>query len=77
MIPRRGAHQPPGELEMESWLESIELPPTRTERQRRALRNAIARRRLELIREERELTRHLTDVWDETEITLSTGEQPN
>lgn len=38
---------------------------TRTDKQRRALRNAIARRKLEQMREEKALHRFITDVWDE------------
>ncbi len=45
--------------------ESTEYPLLRTERQRRALRNAIARRKLEQMREEKTLSWFITDVWDE------------
>ncbi|MGD8853016.1 MAG: hypothetical protein PVI28_11510 [Gammaproteobacteria bacterium] len=50
---------------METLGEIIEPPRPRTERERRALRNAIARRKLENRREEKALHRWLTDVWDE------------
>ena len=44
-----------------------------TERQRRALRNAIARRRLEEIREEKVLHQFITEVWDQTASSVSPG----
>ena len=43
----------------------IEPPMPRTERQRQELRNALARRKLENLREQKVLHRWLTDVWDE------------
>ncbi len=50
---------------MDTLQETTESPLLRTERQRRALRNAIARRKLERMREEKTLNWFITDVWDE------------
>ncbi len=40
--------------------------PKLSEREKKRLRNARARRKLERLREEKALRRWLTDVWDET-----------
>ena len=56
---------------METLHETIESPQSRSEQQRRALRNAMARRRLEHMREEKYLHRFLTEVWDEPNSNLS------
>ena len=58
---------------METLYEITEPSLPRTERQHQALRNAIARRRLEQMREEKDLHRYVTDVWDEPANTLSPG----
>jgi len=50
---------------MDTLDEMIEPPMPRTERQRQELRNALARRKLEKLREQRALRWWLTDVWDE------------
>jgi len=59
--------------EMETLNEITESFLPRSERQRRALRNAIARRKLERMREEKALHWFITDVWDEPVNTLSKG----
>ncbi len=53
--------------------ESTEYPLLRTERQRRALRNAIARRKLEQMREERRLNLFITEVWNEPDSAHGTS----
>ena len=50
---------------MEALDDNTESLLPSSERQHRALRNAIARRKLEQMREEKALQRYLTDVWDE------------
>ncbi len=67
------ASQRMGEPEMEALHETTESLLPRSERQRQALRNAIARRRLEQMREEKALYWFITDVWDEPANTSSTG----
>ena len=62
-----------GGPEMEALHETTESLLTRSERQSQALRNAIARRRLEQMREEKALYWFITDVWDEPANTSSTG----
>ena len=56
---------------METLQETITTPLLRSEQQRRAWRNALARRRLERIREEKVLNQFLTEVWDDQESTVS------
>ena len=58
---------------METLHETIESTPSRSEQQRSALRNAMARRRLEHMRDEKDLYRFLTEVWEEPKSTLSPG----
>ncbi len=55
---------------METLDETILPPMPRTERQRQALRNAIARRRLEHMREDKDLHDFITEVWDEPVTAL-------
>jgi hypothetical protein len=62
-----------GGPEMETLNEITESLLPRSERQRRALRNAIARRKLEQMREEKALHWFITDVWDEPANTPSKG----
>lgn len=50
---------------MDTLRKTTESALTRTEKQRQALRNAIARRKLEQMREEKALHWCITDVWDE------------
>ena len=58
---------------METSNEIAESLLPRSERQRQALRNAIARRKLEQMREEKALHWFVTDVWDEPVNTSSKG----
>jgi hypothetical protein len=58
---------------METLHEMIEAPQSSSEQQRRALRNAMARRRLEQMREEKSLHRFVTEVWDEPEASYHHG----
>ena len=58
---------------METLQETVEYPLPRTEMQRRELRNAMARSRLELIREEKDLHQFLTEVWEEPNSNLLPG----
>jgi hypothetical protein len=62
-----------GGPEMETLNEITESLLPRSERQRRALRNAIARRKLEQMREEKALHWFINDVWDEPANTSSKG----
>ena len=62
-----------GEPEMKALHETTESVLARSELQRQALRNAIARRRLERMREEKDLHWFVTDVWDEPANTSSKG----
>jgi hypothetical protein len=63
--PASAESQRTGGSEMDTLDEMIEPPMPRTERQRQELRNALARRKLENLREQKVLHRWLTDVWDE------------
>ena len=56
---------------MEALQEITEYLLPHTERQGHALRKAIARRRLEQMREEKALHRFITEVWDEPANTSS------
>ena len=56
---------------METLNEITESLLPRSERQRRALRNAIATRKLEQMREDKALHWFITDVWDEPASTSS------
>ncbi len=58
---------------METLHQITESTLPRTERHRQAWRNAIARRKLEQMREEKVLHQFVTDVWDKPENTLSHG----
>ena len=58
---------------MEALDENTESLLPSSERQHRALRNAIARRKLEQMREEKALQWFITDVWDEQTYISSTG----
>jgi len=58
---------------MEALDENTESLLSRSERQHRALRNAIARRKLERMREEKALQWFTTDVWDEQANISSRG----
>ena len=58
---------------MKALHETTESVLARSELQRQALRNAIAWRRLERMREEKDLHWFVTDVWDEPENTASRG----
>jgi hypothetical protein len=55
---------------MQTSNETIIPPMPRSERQRQALRNAIARRKLEHMREEKDLNRFITEVWDEAVVAV-------
>ena len=56
---------------MEAFEEMLTPAMSRTERQRQGLRNAIARRKLEQISEDKVLHGFITDVWDEPLDCLS------
>lgn len=56
---------------MEASYDITEYLLPHTERQGRALRKAIARRRLEQMREEKALHWFITDVWDQPANTSS------
>lgn len=58
---------------MEALHETTEFLRSRSERQRQALRNAIAKRKLEQMREEKALHWFITDVWEEPANTSSKG----
>jgi streptomycin 6-kinase len=59
--------------EMEALHEITESLHSRSERHRRALRDAIARRKLEQMREEKALHWFIADVWDEPPKTSPEG----
>ncbi|MGD2076223.1 MAG: hypothetical protein PVG38_15080 [Gammaproteobacteria bacterium] len=58
---------------METLDEMAVSPQPCTERQRQALRDAIARRKLEQLREQKALRWFITDVWDEPANTSING----
>lgn len=67
------AGQRTGGPEMEGLHEITESLNTRSESHRLAVRNAIARRKLEQMREEKALHWFITDVWDEPPETSPEG----